>query len=104
MENTVPQRNSIYALLLLALLTVACSNKGATGRLGRQPTSVIDPPTTTQAAPHFNVNLGGSAQLVESGQNASTGYSAAVTLSPLQNKPLTGGGYTIKLNSAGNSR
>lgn len=88
-------------LVVIALLSgVACSNKGATGRFGRLPTSEPTPDPNapvTPSIPHIVPHLGGSVAI---GDTAS-GFKAKVSISPLQQKDISGGGYTIKFRTIG---
>ena len=100
-EKRIGSRAATLAFCVsLLVIGAACSNKGATGRFGRLPATVPTPdpnapivPQVPRIVPH----LGGSVAI---GDTAS-GYSAKVSISPLQQKDISGGGYTIKFRTIG---
>ena len=47
----------------------------------------------------FKDEIGGSVQLVESGKTKSTGITASVSLAPIQQTTVSGGGLTIEVGT-----
>ena len=90
-------KNAAIKLCCLAGLALAVAACGKTGRIDLRS---VDPsasqPSTLSS---FKDEIGGSVQLVEAGKTKATGISASVSLAPIQQTTVSGGGLTIEVGT-----